>query len=435
MEQPSATPANTDDNPYRSTAACWYALGLLTIVYTFNFIDRQLLAILQESIKAELSLSDSQLGLLTGFAFAIFYVTAGIPIARWADRSNRRNIVALSLFIWSGMTALSGYVQNFLQLLLARIGVGVGEAGGSPPSHSMISDIFPPNRRATAIGFYSMGVNIGILFGFLAGGWLNEFFGWRVAFLVVGVPGVALALLLRLTLREPIRGLHDNTSANPEPVPFGEVLRVLRSRRTFIHMALGAGLNAFCGYGIANWTASFMIRSYQMPTGELGTWLAAIIGLGGAASVLLGGMLADRLAPRDQRWYTWVPCIAGFVAVPFMAAVYLVDGPYLALSMAVVPGLLFQTYLGNTIATTHAIVGPRMRATASALLFLVINIIGLGAGPWTVGFVSDLLAPTLGSESLRYAMLYVLPPVMTWSAIHFWLASRSLREDLAAAPA
>ncbi len=434
MEQPTATPEGPDDNPYRSTAACWYALGLLTIVYTFNFIDRQLLAILQESIKAELSLSDSQLGLLTGFAFAIFYVTAGIPIARWADRSNRRNIVALSLFIWSGMTALSGYVQNFVQLLLARIGVGVGEAGGSPPSHSMISDIFPPNRRATAIGFYSMGVNIGILFGFLAGGWLNEFFGWRVAFLVVGIPGVALAPLLRLTLREPIRGLHDNTSANPVPVPFGEVLRVLRTRRTFIHMALGAGLNAFCGYGIANWTASFMIRSYQMPTGELGTWLAAIIGLGGAVSVFLGGMLADRLAPRDQRWYTWVPCIAGFVAVPFMAAVYLVDGPYLALGMSIVPGLLFQTYLGNTIATTHAIVGPRMRATASALLFLVINIIGLGAGPYTVGLVSDLLGPTLGSESLRYAMLYVLPPVMTWSAVHFWLASKSLREDLAAAP-
>lgn len=439
MQQPTPTESapkgapDHPDNPYRSTAACWYALGLLTIVYTFNFIDRQLLAILQEAIKAELSLSDSQLGLLTGFAFAIFYVTAGIPIARWADRGNRRNIVALSLFIWSGMTAISGYVQSYLQLLLARIGVGVGEAGGSPPSHSIISDIFPPNRRATAIGFYSMGVNIGILFGFLAGGWLNEFFGWRVAFLVVGVPGVALALLLRFTIAEPVRGLHDGASATSEPVPFGDVLRLLWSRRTFRHMALGAGLNAFCGYGIANWTASFMIRSYQMPTGELGTWLAAIIGLGGAISVFLGGMLADRLAPRDQRWYAWVPCIAGFIAVPFMAAVYLVEGPYLALGMSIVPGLLFQAYLGNTIATTHAIVDPRMRATASAVLFLIINIIGLGAGPWTVGVVSDALAPSLGAESLRYAMLYVLPPVMAWSATHFWLAGRSLRQDFAAA--
>lgn len=423
------------ENPYRSAGACWYALVLLTLVYTFNFIDRQLLAILQESIKADLSLSDSQLGLLTGFAFAIFYVTAGIPIARWADRGNRRNIVALSLFIWSGMTALSGYVQNYLQLLLARIGVGVGEAGGSPPSHSIISDIFPPHRRATAIGFYSMGVNIGILFGFLAGGWLNEFFGWRVAFLVVGVPGILLALLLRVTLREPVRGLHDGASHDADAsVPFRDVLALLRSRRSFIHMAIGGGLNAFCGYGTANWTASFLIRSYDMPTGELGTWLAAIIGAGGAFGALFGGILADRLARRDQRWYAWVPSVAGFIVAPFMVAIYTVDTAYSALLLMIIPGLLFQAYLGNTIAATHAIVGPRMRATSSAMLFLVINVIGLGAGPWTVGFVSDLLAPSLGNESLRYAMLYVLPPVMVWSALHYWLAARSLREDFAAAP-
>lgn len=421
-------------NPYAGSGARWYALVLLTVVYSFNFIDRQLLAILQESIKAELALSDSQLGLLTGFAFAIFYVTAGIPIARWADRGNRRNIVALSLFIWSFMTAVSGLVNNYLQLLLARIGVGIGEAGGSPPSHSIISDIFPPNRRATAIGFYSMGVSIGIMFGFLAGGWLNEFFGWRVAFFVVGVPGIALALLLRLTLAEPRRGLHDAAGADSAPVGFGEVLRVLATRRTFFHMALGAGLNAFCGYAIANWTASFMIRSYAMPTGELGTWLSLIIGIGGAISVFGGGMLADRLSARDQRWYTWLPSIAGFLAVPFMAAVYLVDGAYAALLCMVVPGLLFQVYLGNTIATAHAIVGPRMRATASAVLFLIINIIGLGGGPWAIGFLSDLLAQSRGGESLRYAMLWVLPPVMAWSATHFWLAGRSLRQDMAAAP-
>ena len=426
--------AEAADNPYRSTAACWYALGLLTLVYTFNFVDRQLLAILQESIKAELSLSDSQLGLLTGFAFAIFYVTAGIPIARWADRSNRRNIVSLALFIWSGMTALSGFVQNYAQLLLARIGVGVGEAGGSPPSHSIISDIFPPTRRATALGFYSMGVNIGILFGFLAGGWLNEFFGWRTAFIVVGIPGVILALLVRFTLREPLRGIHESGASSSESVSFGEVLAVLRSRKTFIHIALGAGLNAFCGYGVANWSASFLIRSYQMPTGELGTWLAGIIGVCGAIGVFFGGLLADRLARRDQRWYAWVPCIAGFAIIPFMTATYLVSDVRTVLLTMIVPGLLFQTYLGNTIATTHAIVGPRMRATASAILFLIINIIGLGAGPWTVGFVSDLLAPSLGGESLRYAMLYVLPPVMLWSAIHYLLAARSIREDIAAAP-
>ena len=197
MQEPSeGSPAA--DNHYNSKRARNYALGLLTVVYSFNFIDRQLLSILQEAIKLELSLSDSQLGLLTGFAFAMFYVTAGVPIARLADRSNRRNIVAISVGLWSFMTAISGMVQNYLQLLLARIGVGIGEAGGSPPSHSIISDIFPPQTRASALAFYSTGVNIGILFGFLFGGWLNEFFGWRVAFVVVGVSRHSYRLLCAL---------------------------------------------------------------------------------------------------------------------------------------------------------------------------------------------------------------------------------------------
>ena len=422
------------DNPYASRKKAYYALVILTIVYSFNFIDRQLLAILQEAIKADLLLSDSQLGLLTGFAFAAFYVTAGIPIARWADRGNRRDIVALSLFVWSFMTAISGLVNNYIQLLLARIGVGIGEAGGSPPSHSIISDIFPPNKRASAIGFYSMGVSVGILFGFLAGGWLNEFFGWRVAFLVVGAPGILLAVVVRMSIPEPIRGLTEKRQVSNQAVPLGQVVSVLWSRRSFRHLAMGAGLNAFAGYSISNWTASFMIRSHGMTTGELGTWLSMTIGLGGAVGVFCGGLLADRLAPRDQRWYAWLPALAGFICLPFMTAVYLVANPYTALLMGVVPGILFNVYLGNTIATTHSLVGLRMRALSSAILFLVINTIGLGLGPWSIGLLSDYLEPQLGSESLRYAMLYLLPAVMFWSACHFYLASRTLRQDLAAAP-
>ena len=426
--------ASTETNHYASNGAKYYALGLLTVVYSFNFIDRQLLSILQESIKADLSLSDSQLGLLTGFAFAVFYVTAGLPIARWADRGNRRNIIAFSVGLWSLMTALSGFVQNYGQLLAARIGVGVGEAGGSPPSHSIISDIFPPEQRASAISFYSTGVNLGILFGFLLGGWINEFFGWRIAFLVVGTPGIIIAIIVRYTLAEPIRGLSENKKVSTESVPFKEVLSVLWRHVSFRHMALGAAFNAFASYSTSNWTASFFIRTHDMTTGELGTWLAAIIGFGGAVGVLGGGLLADRLARNDKRWYMWIPALAGFVSVPFMIGVYTVDNAYAALAFAVVPGVMFNVYLGNTIATTHGLVGLRMRATASAILFLILSIIGLGIGPVAVGTLSDLLASSYGEDSLRQAMLYIIPVMMFWSAYHFYMASKTVREDLAAAP-
>lgn len=419
---------------YRSDRRAYYALFVLTIVYSFNFIDRQLLAILQESIKAELLLSDSQLGLLTGFAFALFYVTAGIPIARWADAGNRRNIVALAVFVWSFMTALSGFVQNYLQLLLARIGVGVGEAGGSPPSHSMISDLFPAERRASALGFYSTGVSIGILFGFLMGGWLNEFFGWRVAFLVVGVPGILLALIVRFTLVEPRRGLSEARGDNPEPVPVSDVVKLLWSRRSFRHMAWAGALSAFAGYSVANWSASFMIRSYGMSTGELGTWLALIIGVGGAVGVFGGGLLADKLARKDVRWYVWLPALAGVVSLPFAAGVYLVDNAYGSLLLMIVPAIQSNVFLGNTLAISHSLVGLRMRAMASAILFFIFNLVGLGAGPWSVGFLSDQLAPSLGDESLRYAMLALVPLMVSLSALHFYLSSRHLKADLAAAP-
>ncbi len=421
-------------NAYDSPSARYYALVLLTIVYAFNFIDRQLLAILQESIKSDLGLSDGQLGLLAGFAFAVFYVTAGIPIARWADHSNRRNIVAGSVFLWSLMTAVSGFVNNYAQLLAARIGVGVGEAGGSPPSHSIISDIFPPHKRATALGFYSTGVNIGILFGFLLGGWLNEYFGWRVAFMVVGGPGILLAILVQTTLAEPIRGLTEKQGSNDGEVPFGKVLSILWSRRSFRHMAFAAALNAFCGYSAASWTASFMIRSHGMSTGELGTWLALISGLCGAIGVFCGGLVADKLGANDKRWYMWVPAIAGLISLPFMVFVYLAQSPYMALSLSIVPGLLHNVYLGSTIATTHSLVGLRMRALSSAVLFLILNLIGMGLGPLLIGLLSDYLEPTWANHSLRQAMLYLVPAVMAWSTIHFFLAARPLREELEIVP-
>ena len=429
-----APPLPELENPYASTARRNYVLVVLTLVYTFNFIDRQLLSILQEAIKVDLSLSDAQLGLLTGFAFAMFYVTAGIPIARLADRSNRRNIVAVSVGLWSFMTAISGFVQNYLQLLLARVGVGVGEAGGSPPSHSIVSDIFPKKQRASALAFYSTGVNLGILFGFLFGGWLNEFFGWRVAFMVVGVPGIMLAILVRTTVREPVRGLVENKQASDKQVPFKDVITLLWQRKTFRHMALACGLNAFAGYGTVNWLASFFIRTHEMSTGELGTWLALSTGLFGAIGVLIGGILGDKLGGRDKRWYTWIPGLATIMVVPFMIIVLITDNQYVALVCVFIPGTLQNVYLGNSIATTHNLVGLRWRSTASAILFFILNVIGLGMGPFAVGLLSDMLAPTLGAESLRYSMLALLPTVMVWSSIHFYLASRTMLKELEMAP-
>ncbi len=430
----STSAAESANNPYASKKAAYYALGILTIVYSINFIDRQLLSILQESIKADLMLSDAQLGLLTGFAFAVFYTFAGLPIASLADRSNRRNIVAISLTIWSGMTAISGLAQNYWQLLAARIGVGIGEAGGSPPSHSMISDIFPPEKRASAIGFYSTGISIGILFGFLFGGWLNEFFGWRVAFFVVGIPGVLLALVLYLTVPEPVRGLAENKASSVDNPSMMTVFKVLLSRRSFLFMALGAAMNAFAGYSTANWVASFMIRTHQMPTGELGTWLALIIGLGGAIGVFGSGVLADNLGKKDKRWYMWVPVYAAAISVPFQIATYWVDGPYAALMCMTIPSILANAYLGATIASVHGMVGLRMRAVSSALLFFILNIIGLGMGPTTVGLVSDSLVDQHDVDSLRYAMMYIVPSSMFISGALYVLASGYIREDLANAP-
>ena len=430
----STAAAENANNPYASTKAAYYALGILTIVYSINFIDRQLLSILQESIKADLMLSDAQLGLLTGFAFAVFYTFAGLPIASLADRSNRRNIVAISLTIWSGMTAISGLAQNYWQLLAARVGVGIGEAGGSPPSHSMISDIFPPEKRASAIGFYSTGISIGILFGFLFGGWLNEFFGWRVAFFVVGVPGVLLALVLYLTVPEPIRGLAENKASTGDNPSMMTVFKVLLSRRSFLFMALGAAMNAFAGYSTANWVASFMIRTHQMPTGELGTWLALIIGVGGAIGVFGSGVIADKLGKTDKRWYMWVAVCACVISIPLQISTFWVDDPYTALMCMTIPSILANAYLGPTIASVHSMVGLKMRAVSSALLFFILNIIGLGMGPTTVGLVSDLLADQHGVDSLRYAMMYIIPTAMFMSGVFYLVAARYIRDDLANAP-
>lgn len=412
----------------------YYALLVLTTVYIFNFIDRQILVILQEDIKKELLLSDTQLGLLSGISFAIFYVTLGIPIARMADVGVRRNIIAWAIGTWSFMTALSGAAQNFTHLLLARIGVAVGEAGCSPPAHSIISDIFPPHQRATALSFYSMGINFGVLIGFVLGGWVNDWLGWRWVFVIIGLPGILWALVVRFTIIEPPRGFSENVTKVSDAPPLKEVLKLLWSRRSFRHLSLAAGLHAFVGYGVGQWIASFFIRTYELDgTGEIGTWIGLISGTAGAAGTFMGGYICDRLGVKDARWYVWVPAAATLLAVPFSLIVYLVNNYYLAISVYILPYFLGAMYLGPTIAMTHGIVSLRMRALASSVLFFVLNLIGLGLGPLLTGFLSDLLEPRYGKDSLKYALVMVVL-VYGWSTFHYMMAAKSIREDLANSP-
>ncbi|HCC45011.1 MAG TPA: MFS transporter [Gammaproteobacteria bacterium] len=406
-----------------------YALGVLVVVYTFNFIDRQILSILLEPIKLELGLSDTALGLLTGFAFALFYATLGIPIARYADKNNRRNLIALALAIWSGMTALSGLAQNFWQLLAARIGVGVGEAGCSPPAHSMIADYFPAENRATALGIYSLGIPVGILFGFLAGGWLNEFFGWRVAFFVVGIPGLILAVLVRFTLADPTRGMAEGRIDSGEQPGVIETFRFMWRKKSFRHLAFGGALTAFVGYGLVTWVPSFLVRSHGMETGEIGTWLGLILGIPGGIGIAAGGWMADKLGNRDTRWYLWVVSVALLIGAPFAFGVYLSDSALAALLFLIVPVALGNFYQATTFSQTQGLATLRMRAVAAAVLLFIINIIGLGAGPQAVGIVSDLLSKSYGQDSLRYSLL-IFSFFNIWSAYHFYVAGKYLGNEL-----
>ena len=417
--------------PLLSSQYTRYALGLLLVVYVFNFIDRSILSILLESIKEEFQLSDTQLGLLSGPAFAVFYTFVGLPIARWSDRGKRTSIIAIAILVWSAMTALTGFALSFTHLLLARIGVGVGEAGCSPPAHSLLSDYFPASRRATVLAIYALGIPIGGGIGFLAGGWLDEFFDWRIAFVVVGLPGILLALIVKLTLKEPRRGQYDEPGlANAPQQSILQVLRFMYGLKSFRHLAIAAALHAFYGYGASAFVAAFFRRSHQMEPGELGTWFGIIAFTAGSAGTFLGGFLSDRLAHRDQRWYMWLPAIATAAFIPFAILLYLSSNPYAGLILYFPGSILGGMYLGPTFAMTQSLVPASMRSTAAAILLFSINIIGLGLGPQGVGILSDLLVPLFGTESLRYALLFTIVSFAIWSVLHYILAARTLREDL-----
>lgn len=419
-----------------------YALAVLFLGYVVNFVDRSILSILLEPIKLDLALTDTQLGMLGGLAFAIFYTTLGIPIAALADRKSRVKILSIAMVVWSAMTAVCGLAQSFLMLLLARIGVGIGEAGASPPSHSLISDYFPVETRATALSIYALGIPFGSMVGNFVGGWGAEALGWRQTFILVGVPGIAVAMLIWFTLREPPRGMADlPPGAKPEPQKsaadgqsapsVGEVLSLLWQRVSFRHLSFAAGLHAFVGYGAGTWNAPFLIRSHEMPVSDVGAWLAFVYGIG-AIGTFLGGYLSDKLADRydDRRWYLWVPGYSTILMVPFQFLAYLYGGLWAVIPALIVVSILGGMYLGPSFAMTQGLVTLRMRAVASAILLFMLNIIGMGLGPYLVGVFSDLLHPATGIDSLRYALcLAVL--ANAWAAMHYFVGARSLRKDLA----
>ncbi len=436
----------------------WYVVGVLTATYASSHVDRQIMAILLEPIKLELGATDTQMGFLVGLTFALFYATLGMPIAMLADRTNRRNIITAAVTIWSFMTVLCGYVANFLQLTLARIGVGIGEAGSTPPSHSMIADLFPPERRGTAMGVYALGVNFGLLIAYLAGGWLSENYGWRTTFVVVGLPGLLIALVLYLTVKEPRRGGAEAKASpappQPEPPPqvqtqsapaaqtdavagedkapsFGTVAKHMMAVRSIRHLCIGSAIAGFIGYGFVLWMPSFLVRSHGLSPTEVGLTLALMSGVIGAFGTFTAGKLADVLARRDVRWRSWIVALGKGGYVPFLAAVFIVDELWLALLLYVIPAFFGGFYLAPTAALVQSLVSLRMRALASSILLFVLNIIGMGLGPQLVGIMSDWFAPEYGQESLRMALL-VLSFLNLWCAYHYFTAGRTLQADLAA---
>ena len=404
-----------------------YALGLLFVVYTVNHVDRQIMHILIEPVRLDLHLSDAQMGALVGAAFAIFYTFAGLPIARWADRANRRNIIAVALAIWSAMTVASGFARGFLSLMAARIGVGVGEAGCTPPAHSLISDYFPAERRATALSTYALGVPMGTLLGLAFGGYLADQLGWRMAFFVVGAPGVLLALLTRLTLPEAPRGRGD-AAADLSVQPLREVLAFIWSLRSIRHVIIAASLQTLTLAGWGAWQATFLLRVHDLTLTQAGLALGLIAGIAGGLGTFGGGWLSDRLSSRDPRWYLWLPALGALVSIPFSLVAFSTGSTALALCLIALASLGNHMYSAVGHAVVQSLVKPRMRAVMSAVALFGMNLLGFGVGPWAVGVISARLG---GGEALRDAMLWV-SLFMLWGCVHYVLAARSYRRDLQA---
>jgi predicted MFS family arabinose efflux permease len=408
-----------------------FAVGLLSLTNLVNYMDRMVLSVLLPSIKAELALSDTQLGLLTGFAFALFYAAFGIPIARWADRGVRRNIIALALTVWSAMTALSGAAQSFFHLLMARIGVGVGEAGCIPPGHSLISDYVPVERRSTALGVHTAGATVGSFIGLSLGGWLSTVIGWRLTFLVMAVPGLLLALVIRFALREPPRGYADGVAADGDAPSLKEVLTYLWGCRSYVHLVGIFAIACFGGFGIIQWLPSYYDRSFGLSTATIGLLFGTAYGIGSGIGTVAGGPIADRLMKRDLRWGCWMGLSVYAVTLPCYVGVFFGPTAVISISFYMAAAIAGSLVNAPLFAMVQSVVTPRARALASAVTMFAASVVGIGGGPFVTGVLSDLLEPRFGEQSLRYALM-IMVLFMVWPIFHFWRASKTITRDIEA---
>jgi MFS family permease len=407
-----------------------YVLATLTLVYTLNYLDRTLVYLLAEPIKREMRLSDAQLGFLTGIAFGLFYAALGVPIARLADRGNRSTIASIAIGLWGFTVMACVFVTNYWQLLLARIAAAVGEAGCMPPTYSLIGDYFPGRaERNRAMGVYMLANPFSVLMGFLAGGLLNKSFGWRITFFLFGIPGLLVALLVKLTIDEPRKAALATSLPQSNRLPMSTVLSALWGNRSCRHLTVGIVLLLTMGLGMSPWYAAFMIRSHGMDTAELGLWFGLIFGIGGVVGTLLGSYVTAHWFFDNECAQMRLTAFMNASLVPCFVLFLLAKSERLAL-MALMPlVVVLSFFLGPTFSLLQRLVADEMRATSLAVVMLLANLIGMGIGPQVVGILSDMLQPAVGTDSLRYSML-AMSSVALWAAYHFWQAGRTVREDL-----
>lgn len=419
---------------FRTPKGHWWILFVLTLVYGLNIVDRYLLGILLPDIKAEMNLPDWSLGLLTGIAFALFYATLGLPIARLADKKPRKNIVAACAGLFSLATAACGFATNIVGLFFARAAVGVGEAGTGPASYSMISDLFDKTKRSTAMAIYAVGGNLGVLIGFAVGGYLASQYNWRIAFFAIGLPGVFIALLAFFTVREPQRGLSDglnNTTLQDDN--YLDTVKFLFSQRSYVWIIVGTILVQFLGTAVSSWLPSMLNRTHGLPLDEVGLKLGLAIAIVGSIGTLfVGGFLADWLSKRDMRLSLVIIIVGEILLIPGYAFVLLAPTGDLAIAAFIFPALLATFFIGPVLSLSQTLAPPHMRATSGAMLMFLISLIGAGFGPVVIGVLSDVLSPTYGKDSLR-AALWLVPLAAALAAAAYAMATRNLVSDISRA--